>query len=107
MIAFMVFIYFCVVSSIFASPVQYHDSVEDYYIVERAGMDEKLPDVFPDYSDLVFEEINFKTKEVQMSNDDWYIAVQKCLMKCMQDHPEDYKKPFYKNYCIQKTCDFY
>ena len=74
-------------------------------IVERfqPAKSDKLQEVFPDYSDLSFEEINIETNEISLSLDEWYSNIYDCIKKCQEMNPNE----TYKSNCVQKICEFY
>ena len=81
-----------------------HSSAESYGSWERAYDDTPI-EVFPDYSNLVFEEVDVQVKEVGVQIDDWYIVVQKCIRKCVETQLN--KSPRGKSDCVQRNCEFY
>jgi hypothetical protein len=60
-------------------------------------------DEFPDYSDLVFEEINIEMDEIGLDLDTYREKIDNCIKICIEKNPNEK----FKSNCVQKTCEIY
>jgi hypothetical protein len=60
-------------------------------------------DEFPDYSDLVFEEINIEMDEIGLDLDAYREKIDNCIKICIEKNPNEK----FKSNCVQKTCEIY
>jgi hypothetical protein len=69
----------------------------------KISLNDKLVESFPDYSDLSYEEVAFKTDEISLSANEWFTKVKACIQKCMELNPHE----TIKSNCVAKMCEFY
>ena len=63
----------------------------------------KPVDDFPEYSDLIFEEINIEMDEIGLDLDAYREKIDACIKKCIEKNPNEK----FKSNCVQKTCEIY
>lgn len=61
---------------------------------------------FPDYSNIVFDEIQVETNEKSLNSKEWFETIDECIKKCIESNDVD--KGFkHKSDCLQRLCEFY